>query len=280
LRATRSQISISSALPNFRNNFADARAFQITFLALLLGLGVWVRDFSILPLQVVFTFAAGLTTQWFWIKRLRLQRVGFQSAVITCTALSLLLRADNYWVHPLIAFLSMTSKFTIRYRDKHLFNPANLGLILAWSILPGAWISPGQWGADLPLAILFLLLGHTVVYRSQALPTSWAFLGSYLSLLAMRIFWLGQNPKVWLHQFQSGALLLFSFFMISDPMTTPNHKRARILFAAMVAGIAYVWQFKLYWRHSLFWALFLASWTTPVWDRLFPAPKYDWKGKS
>ena len=58
---------------------------------------------------------------------------------------------------------------------------------------------------------------------------------------------------------QSGALLLFAFFMISDPMTTPSHPKGRAAHAALVAAIAYAWGFGLFRTNGLIWALFIAA---------------------
>jgi Na+-translocating ferredoxin:NAD+ oxidoreductase RnfD subunit len=78
------------------------------------------------------------------------------------------------------------------------------------------------------------------------------------------------------HQLLNGALLLFAFFMISDPMTSPNHPRARAMHSALVAAIAFTWQFGFYAHNGMLWALFLAAPMVPMWDALWPAPKYEW----
>src|SRR5262249_3610038 len=79
-----------------------------------------------------------------------------------------------------------------------------------------------------------------------------------------------------LHRLQNGALLLFAFFMISDPKTTPDSRSGRILFALLIAlGAAFV-QFKLFRTNGLLWSLAVGSLTTPLIDRLLPAPRYCW----
>ena len=254
----------------------DARIFQILFLGILLGAGAWLRDFSIRPEQVALTFLAGLLAQGGCVRALGLKGVGYRSAVITCFSLSLLLRADTLWVHPLAAAGAMASKFFVRVRGKHLFNPGNLGVMLALLFLPGAWVSAGQWGHDVAFAGWFVALGAIVVHRARRSDISWLFLIFFLGALALWVMWLGQRGAVWTHQLQNGSLLLFAFFMISDPMTIPNHPRGRILYAALVAAIAYLWQYELYRSNALLWTLFLLSPTVPLWDRLWPAPKFAW----
>lgn len=258
----------------------DARVYQILFLATLLAIGVLVRDFSLRPEQMALTFAAGLATQALFVRALRLQNVGLLSAIITCFGLSILLRADTWWAHPLAAFIAIGAKFVIRVNGKHLFNPANLGVIAGLTLIPGAWISPGQWGNDLVYAAWFVALGSVVTNRARRMEISWMFLGCYVFLLGARVLWLGQSPAILWHQLHSGALLLFTFFMISDPMTIPNHQRGRLLYAALVAVAAFAWQFLLFKPNALVWALFLLTPLVPLIDRLWPAQRHVWQPKS
>lgn len=255
----------------------DARIFQIVFLAALLTTGVLLRDFSLHPLQMVFAFAAGLATQAFWLKRLGLEQKGFLSAIVTCCGLSLLLRSDTMWVHPLAAVLAMSSKFVLRINGKHLYNPANLGVVLAISFLPGTWVSPGQWGNDLAMAVWVLMLGTIVTARARRLDVSWVFLVAFLGFVAVRVLILGQSWAIWWHQLGNGALLLFAFFMISDPMTIPNRRSMRIAHAVIVAAGAIAWQYGLFRPNALIWSLFLATPLVPLLDRWQPGARFEWK---
>jgi Na+-transporting NADH:ubiquinone oxidoreductase subunit NqrB len=255
----------------------DARVYQIAFLGLLLSVGVLLRDFTLQPLQMLLAFAAGLATQAAWLARLGLRQRGMLSALVTCCGVSLLLRSDTLWVHPLIATLAMSSKFLLRIRGKHVYNPANLGVIVAIALLPGTWVSPGQWGSDLAMAVWFIALGGFVTARARRVDVSWIFLGSYLGLVALRVAWLGQPWAIWWHQLGNGALLLFAFFMISDPMTTPDRRGPRIAFAVVVALAAAGWQYLLFRPNALVWALFLLTPLVPLLDWLFPGERFAWK---
>jgi Na+-transporting NADH:ubiquinone oxidoreductase subunit NqrB len=255
----------------------DARVFQIVFLAGLLTVGVLVRDFSLQPLQMALAFAAGICTQAFWLRRLGLAQKGFLSAIITRCGLSLLLRSDTLWAHPIAAVMAMSSKFLLRSHGKHIYNPADLGVIAALTLLPGTWVSPGQWGNDLALAVWLLMLGSIVTSRARRIDISWVFLSAFLGLIALRVMWLGQPWAIWRHQFGNGALLLFAFFMISDPMTIPNHRVARVAYALMVAVGAFAWQYGLFRPNAFIWGLFLASPLVPFFDRAWPGARFEWR---
>jgi Na+-transporting NADH:ubiquinone oxidoreductase subunit NqrB len=255
----------------------DPRIFQILFLGILLASGAWLRDFSLSSAQIILTFAAALTAQHLTFGMRPDAPRSYRSAIITGLSLTLLLRADNLWIHPAAACAAILSKSLIRARGKHLFNPATFGVMFAMILLPGAWISPGQWGQDIAFAGWMVALGAFVAKRARRGDISWSFLAFYLGALALRVTYLGQHWGAFEHQLMNGALLLFGFFMISDPMTSPNHPRARAIHAGVVAAIAFTWQFGFYAHNGMLWALFLAAPMVPMWDALCPAPKFQWQ---
>jgi len=255
----------------------DARLCQIAFLATLLTVGVLVRDFTLRPEQMALTFASGLATQALFIRMLRLQKIGYLSALITCFGLSILLRADTLWVHPLAAAIAIGSKFLLRVHGKHVYNPANLGVMTSILLLPGAWVSPGQWGTDLALAGWFVALGALVTQRARRWDISWMFLVTFLGLVALRVLWLGQSPAVFVHQLGNGGLLLFSFFMISDPMTIPNRRSMRLVYALVLAAVAFGWQYVWFRPNGLVWSLFLCAPVVVVLDWVVRGERFGWR---
>ncbi len=267
----------------------DARWFQILFLASFLGLGALARDFALTPLQVALTFASALATQAAWQWGLRLPNRagwgGYLSAIISSFGISILVRAESWWVHPLLACVAMSSKYLLRAGPEgsksHILNPANLAAFAAWAWLPGAWLSPGQWGSGSLAALWFLALGGLVTQRIGRWDVSLAFLGTWALLLAGRLVDLDYswNPgaAMWLQQLSNGAVLLFAFFMISDPMTTPQHRGARITYAVCVAVAAFVWQWILFKPHGLIVVLFWASFAVPVVNWVWRRERFDWE---
>jgi Na+-translocating ferredoxin:NAD+ oxidoreductase RnfD subunit len=78
------------------------------------------------------------------------------------------------------------------------------------------------------------------------------------------------------HQLQNGALLIFAFFMISDPKTTPDASIGRVLFAMAVAATAFVIQFVYYIPNGPILALILSAPLVPVIDGLAQGARYQW----
>jgi hypothetical protein len=267
----------------------DARWFQLVFLSSFLIFGAFARDFLLSTSQLLLTFIAGVSAQAFWQFALKLpQRLSinaYLSALITCFGISILVRSENLWAHPLLAALAMSSKYLIRVgqddQRAHLFNPANLAAVAAIYVMHGAWLSQAQWGSSSMFAIWLIALGGLVTGRIRRLDIGLAFLSFWACLLAARLVVLGYSwdpgAAMWLHQISNGALPLFAFFMISDPMTTPRLRIARITYALLVAVGALFWQFVLYKGNGLVVSLFCCSVLVPLLNRLWPAQKFDWR---
>ena len=101
------------------------------------------------------------------------------------------------------------------------------------------WVSPGQWGSVAFFGFLMICVGSLVVRRAERSDVTLAFIASWIALVVGRSLWLGEPLAIPLHRLENGALLLFTFFMISDPRTTPDSRAGRIIFAALVALGAY-----------------------------------------
>ena len=97
-----------------------------------------------------------------------------------------------------------------------------------------------------------------------------------MALVFGRSIWLGEPMAIPLHRLENGALLLFTFFMISDPRTTPNSRAGRIVFALLVACGAWYVQFRLFRTNGLLWSLAVFSMTVPLIDWLLPGTRYEW----
>ena len=261
--------------------FRDARHGQILVLAVLLFFGVAWFDFDIRPWNVVAALMAALITQYGGQKLFTPDRsLDFRSPLITSLSLSLLLRADGHtllaaWPMAAAGFIAIASKFVLRFKNKHIFNPANLAIVVM-IFTPFAWTTPGQWGPMMVGAALMAGAGFFVTYKAARFDVPLVFLASYGALLFARALWLGDPFTIpWLN-LQNGALILFAFFMISDPMTTPDRPLPRAIFAFTTALLAYLLQYHFYTSEGLFIALTLTCLVRPLLDLAFPATPYQW----
>ncbi len=258
--------------------FRDPRHLQLLVLASLWMYGLRTFDFGMgLGVSLITIFAA-LAAQallsWFF----GVPRFDPRSPLISALSLCLLLRVASPWLAVGAAALSIGSKFLIRSGTGHVFNPTNFGIVFLLLSTDGAWVAPGQWGSGALLAFFFACAGILVLTRASRWDVSFAFLGCYAALLLARALYLGDPWAIPLRQLQSGSLLLFAFFMISDPKTTPRSRRGRVAFACVVAvlgaGLTLNWFYPV--SNGIFYALALGSLSLPLLNAKSPGRPYRW----
>jgi Na+-translocating ferredoxin:NAD+ oxidoreductase RnfD subunit len=254
----------------------DPRPWQIGVLASLLVVGIFRLEFAVSVLQVAAGLAGCLAAQLACTRLWRLPRFEPQSALISGLSLALLLRTEAPAWAAAAGVLAVASKFLLRWNGKHVFNPTCFAIAAALCASDRVWVSAGQWGSGALVAVGVAGLGLLVLSRGAHADVTFAFLGAWSALVLGRALWLGDPLAIPLHGLQSGALLLFAFFMISDPRTIPDTRAGRIVFAALVALGAGVVQFVLFQPNALIWSLAGLAPAAPLLDRLLPGERYAW----
>ena len=185
------------------------------------------------------------------------------SAMLTGSGVALILRvvgtpADDPWstngwyVFAVVAGLSLLSKYVIRYRGSHVFNPSNIGLVVAFIVLGSFRVEPLDfWWAPLnPLMVaayaVIIAGGLLITRRLQLLvlaATFWVTLAVGVGLLAgsghcMTANWAFApvcGIDFWRVVVTSPEVMIFLFFMITDPKTVPAGRVGRAVFGFLVA---------------------------------------------
>ncbi len=259
-----------------RGWWSDARHFQIVALWTLLTINfIWI-DFGANPVYSAFAIFAALATQGGCSRYFGLPQTDLRSALITGLSLSLLLRANAPWLLAIAGVIAIASKFLLRLDGRHIWNPAGFAIVVLLLTSSGVWISPGQWGSNIWFASLLAFFAILVLQASQRSDIALFFLGSHAALLVARAAWLGDPLAIPLHQIQSGSLLIFTFFMISDPRTTPDSRLGRLLFALAVALLGHYLGFFMQMRPALYVALIALSPVTVLLNRVIPAKRFEW----
>jgi enediyne biosynthesis protein E5 len=264
----------ASLVRNWR--LPDARYFQIAALGSLLAINFILIDFGARPLPSAIAIASALITQVVCSRIAGLPHLDLRSPLITGLSLSLLLRADALWLYAVAAVIAIGSKFVLRTSGKHIWNPAGLAIVVLLLTSNGVWISPGQWGTEVWFAALTGFLAILVLGAARRADIAIFFFASHAALLLARAGWLGDPLGIPLHQLQSGSLLIFTFFMISDPRTSPDSALGRFLFAFAVALLAHYMAFFMQMRPALYFALIILSPSTVIIDWLIPAQRFTW----
>ena len=245
----------------------DARLWQVAVLSGVLIVGIFGLGFPLSWAVIVCTLASGLLTEHGLSRLVRTRSARPLSALISGLSVLLLFRSSLVWTYPLVACIAVASKYVVRYRGQHVFNPTTCAVLLGTVFAPG-WLSSGQWGHAgwLPLALGGF--GILVLCRAGRLDSAVAFLSTALVLDWLRISYYGYPLAVLSHHFQNGALWLFALYMLPDPKTTPARRRARAVHAGAVALLAFVLAEWWYWTDTFLWALLFLAPLVPISNRL------------
>ncbi|HEX9659027.1 MAG TPA: RnfABCDGE type electron transport complex subunit D, partial [Rhodothermales bacterium] len=184
------------------------------------------------------------------------------SALISAFALSILFTAPgNGWLMLLAAWLSISSKYLLTWQGRHVFNPTNFGLVMIL-LLSGqrAAIAPAyQWGGSTQIVLLVLGLGLLImvwVRRAPLVVSFWAVfaLGALLRSVLTHL----PVSFTLLASLSGGAFMLFSFYMITDPKTSPSTTKGMIAFGALIGTVDLIFQLMTT-VFSFIYALFAVS---------------------
>jgi enediyne biosynthesis protein E5 len=160
------------------------------------------------------------------------------SAYITGISVGILLRSPAWWPYALCAALSITSKYAVRVRGRHLFNPSNFGicalLFLASESVAALSI---QWGNNFASLVVIWLMGSIIVWRAKRFHITATYVVSFFLLGILRAHITGDPWQSEISPITGPMYQLFMFFMITDPKTTVRSKKWQYVVAAAVAVV-------------------------------------------
>ncbi len=185
------------------------------------------------------------------------------SAMLTGSGVALILRVvgtppddpwntDAWYIFAGVAAFALLTKYVIKYRGTHVFNPSNIGLVVAFVVLGSTRVEPLDfWWAPLDIwmtaAYAVIVIGGLLITRRLHLlglaAAFWLTLSASVAVLAgsghcMVANW-SFSPvcgvDFWRVIVTSPEVLIFLFFMITDPKTTPGGQVGRVAFGVLVA---------------------------------------------
>ena len=246
-------------------------------------------------LEVVLTFRQARAVVW------------PASAMLTGSGVALILRVvgtppdqpwntDAWYVFAGVAAFSLLTKYVIRYRGNHVFNPSNIGLVVAFIVLGSSRVEPLDfwWGPP----SVWLLIAYAVIVGGGLLITRrlrllglaaafWLTLLVSLGVLAASGHCMTANwafapvcgVDYWRVIVTSPEVLIFLFFMITDPKTAPSGRVGRVVFGFLV-GVASVLLMapqtnEFGTKVGLLAGLVVICAARPLLDRLLPQPKSE-----
>lgn len=160
------------------------------------------------------------------------------SAYITGISVGILIRSPAFWPYALCSALAITSKYVIRWRGRHLFNPSNFAISAMLLLIPEYVAALSiQWGNDVWPLIIVWILGALIVWRVRRLHITLTYVVSFVAFSALRSVIVGDSFLAEVAPITGPMYQLFIFFMITDPRTTVKSMRGQCLVAFLVAAV-------------------------------------------
>lgn len=226
----------AAAPPGRRRVALDSRFVAPVFITLIL-IGAWL-SFGILesPYKTGLAIATSILTELALGRALTGRWPHLASAYISGISCGILVRSPEWWPYLLVPMVSIVSKYVIRWKGRHLWNPSNLGIAAALFLAPDAVASLSvQWGNTVWPMVVIWTLGAIIVTRLRRLHICAAYVGSFLAFAVLRHFSTGHTLASEVAPITGPMYQLFIFFMITDPKTTVTSKRGQVLVAVLVA---------------------------------------------
>jgi Na+-translocating ferredoxin:NAD+ oxidoreductase RnfD subunit len=249
-------------LPSVR----DPRLHLAAVITTLQVLGQTVFHFNLSITQILASILTCALLEFFITFATKRVVVWPASAMLTGNGVAFILRVPGtrhgdwwsthgLWIFIATAALSLLSKYVIRFRGRHVFNPSNFGLLVCFLALGPGRAEPldffwSRFNGGLAFAFVVILIGGvSITRRTRMLEMAaafWLTLAAGMAVVAvaghcMLARWhIGPicGAQFWWVILTSPEILVFLFFMITDPRTAPASRRARIVFGMGVALVA------------------------------------------
>ncbi len=252
--------------PVFLPNVRDSRLHVAAVVLTIHALGQTVLDFRVSVVQI---FAAIITCFTIEVAVVFGREKAFRwpaSAMLTGSGVGLIMRLPDmsanspwsttrWWMYSAVAGGSLVTKYVIRDRGRHVFNPSNVGLVFVFLVLGSHFAEPLDfwWAPINPWmvgAYALIIAGGTFVTRRVGLlpmaATFWVTLAAGLAAVAISGHSIyspfSLHPvsgwHFWWLVMTSPETLIFVYFMLSDPKTVPQRPVDKVVFGFAVAMIA------------------------------------------
>jgi Na+-translocating ferredoxin:NAD+ oxidoreductase RnfD subunit len=181
------------------------------------------------------------------------------SAYITGISVGILVRSPFLWPYALTSVISIASKYVLRARGRHLWNPSNFGLSVVLFLAPATVsILSIQWGNNLWAMVVIWVLGFAIVWRVGRLHVSVTYVLSFVVLAFVRSAMTGNPWQAAIAPITGPMYQLFIFFMVTDPRTTVRSRRGQIVVVMLVAVVEMILRLNEV-IYAPFYALFLVG---------------------
>lgn len=186
------------------------------------------------------------------------------SGTVTALAIFILVQSISLKAYIIALTIALGSKHLFRLEDRHVFNPANIGVICALTFFRSdVAVIASQWTVDFYHIAIAIVLGGTACTLAGRAPVGLAYIGTFLLLGLVRTVAFDGHILFYIGPLITMSGVIFQFHMITDPRTTPDNYKGQIIFGASVACLDVVLR-TLQVLHAPFLALAIISSLQPL----------------
>lgn len=181
------------------------------------------------------------------------------SAYVSGISVGILVRSPAFWPYALCAAISITSKYVLRVKGRHLWNPTNFGVSAVVFLAPAAvTVLSIQWGNVIaPMAIIWVL-GSVIVWRVGRAHISATYVASFLLFSLVRSAITGTPWLAAVAPITGPMYQLYIFFMVTDPKTTVRSRTGQCVVVFLVAFVEMLLRLREV-LYAPFYALFIVG---------------------
>jgi len=185
--------------------------------------------------------------------------LNLSSAYISGISVGILVRSPALWPFALASVLSIMSKYVLRVKGRHLWNPSNFGICALLFLAPETVAALSvQWGNFKWPLIVIWTLGSIIIWRAKRFQISFTYVVSFFAFAFVRSYITGDSWWAEIAPITGPMYQLFVFFMITDPKTTVKSKFWQCVVVFFVAFVEMLLRLN-HVVHAPLYALFLVG---------------------
>lgn len=251
------------------NGVLDSRIVLILGLVTTLFYGHYALGWNLYGSHIGMTIGICILTQTLFCIVFKIPANAMLSALTTAFILCLGTYTPYDFIAGITIFFAVSSKYIFHYKNKPIFNPANFGIV--FMVLFTQQITFSSYPMDWVVATLIILSSIAAIGMSQ--PKKLDVIFVYIALMLCWQFtvnhWHWSEIIYSLQQAMPLPLLLFTFVILANPITSPNSRWARLIWTLGIVGGIIFLQGHLPYPQTPYFVLFFMSLTTPIFDKLF-----------
>jgi Na+-translocating ferredoxin:NAD+ oxidoreductase RnfD subunit len=181
------------------------------------------------------------------------------SAYITGISVGILVRSPAFWPYVLCSLISITSKYVLRVKGRHIWNPSNFGISALLFLAPETVATLSiQWGNYLLPMMVIWALGSVIIWRLRRFHITGIYVVSFIAFAFLRSFITRSPWQSEIAPLTGPMYQLFIFFMITDPKTTVRSKKGQCIVVFLVAFAEFLLRLNQV-VYAPFYALFIVG---------------------